>query len=40
MTTPSTLEKLTDVEDSAVKFGFDEIHEARFAKGDRRRLYW
>jgi mannose-6-phosphate isomerase-like protein (cupin superfamily) len=29
-----TLKKLTDVEDSAVKFGIAEIQEARFAKND------
>lgn len=29
-----TLKKLTDVEDSAPKFGFAEIQEARFAKND------
>jgi mannose-6-phosphate isomerase-like protein (cupin superfamily) len=34
MTTPYTLKKLTDVEDAAVKGGFAEIQEARFAKGD------
>jgi mannose-6-phosphate isomerase-like protein (cupin superfamily) len=34
MTTPYTLKKLTDVEDSAVKFGFDAIQEAYFAKDD------
>lgn len=34
MTTPYTLMKLTDVEDSAVKFGFAEVQEARFATGD------
>jgi mannose-6-phosphate isomerase-like protein (cupin superfamily) len=34
MTTPYTLKKLTDVEDSAVKFGFAETQEARFAKDD------
>jgi mannose-6-phosphate isomerase-like protein (cupin superfamily) len=34
MTSPFTLKRLTDVEDSAVKFGFDEIQEARFAKDD------
>jgi mannose-6-phosphate isomerase-like protein (cupin superfamily) len=34
MTTPYTLKKLTDVEDSAVKFGMGEIQEARFAQGD------
>jgi mannose-6-phosphate isomerase-like protein (cupin superfamily) len=32
MTTPYTLKKLTDVEDSAVKFGFSERQEAHFAK--------
>ena len=34
MTTPYTVKKLTDVEDSAVKFGLGEIQEARFAQGD------
>jgi mannose-6-phosphate isomerase-like protein (cupin superfamily) len=34
MTTPYTLKKLTDVEDSAVKFGFSEIQEARFANDE------
>jgi mannose-6-phosphate isomerase-like protein (cupin superfamily) len=34
MTTPYTLKKLTDVEDSGVKFGFAGIQEARFATGD------
>lgn len=34
MTAPYTLKKLTDVEDSAAKFGFGEFQEARFAKGD------
>ena len=34
MTTPYTLKKLTDVEDSAVKFGFSEQQEAHFAKDD------
>ena len=34
MTTPYTLKKLTDVEDAAVKGGFAEIQEARFAKDD------
>jgi mannose-6-phosphate isomerase-like protein (cupin superfamily) len=34
MTTPYTLKKLTDVEDSGVKFGFGEIQEARFATKD------
>ena len=32
MATPYTLQKLTDVEDSAPKSGFGEIQEARFAK--------
>jgi mannose-6-phosphate isomerase-like protein (cupin superfamily) len=31
MSTPYTLKKLTDVEDSAPKFGFSETQEARFA---------
>jgi len=34
MTTPYTIKKLTDVEDSAVKFGLAEMGEARFAKDD------
>ena len=34
MTTPYTLKKLTDVEDSAVKFGYSEQQEAHFAKDD------
>ena len=34
MTTPYTLKKLTDVEDSALKFGFSEQQEAHFAKDD------
>jgi mannose-6-phosphate isomerase-like protein (cupin superfamily) len=34
MATPYTLKKLTDVEDSAPKFGFGEIQEARFATRD------
>jgi mannose-6-phosphate isomerase-like protein (cupin superfamily) len=34
MPAPYTLKKLTDVEDSAVKFGFEEIQEVRFAKND------
>jgi mannose-6-phosphate isomerase-like protein (cupin superfamily) len=34
MATPYTLKKLTDVEDSAPKFGFGEIQEARFATSD------
>lgn len=29
-----TLQQLTEVEDSAPKFGFEGIQEARFAKGD------
>jgi mannose-6-phosphate isomerase-like protein (cupin superfamily) len=34
MTTPYTLKQLTDVEDSAVKFGMSEFQEARFAQSD------
>lgn len=34
MTTPYTLMKLTDIEDSAVKFGMGEVQEARFAQRD------
>ena len=34
MTTPYTLNQLTDVEDVAVKFGVSEVQEARFAKDD------
>ena len=34
MTTPYTLKKLTDVEDSAPKFGLAEMGEARFCRGD------
>ena len=34
MTPPYTRKKLTDVDDSAVKFGFAETQEARFAKDD------
>lgn len=34
MPTPYTLKKLTKVEDSAPKFGLDEIQEAHFAKDD------
>jgi mannose-6-phosphate isomerase-like protein (cupin superfamily) len=34
MTPPYTLKQLTDVEDSAVKFGLGEIQEARFCNGD------
>ena len=34
MTTPYTLKQLTDVEDSAPKFGMGEIEEARFCNGD------
>ena len=34
MTTPYTLKKLTDVEDSAIKFGMGDIQEARFAGDD------
>jgi mannose-6-phosphate isomerase-like protein (cupin superfamily) len=32
MTTPYTLKKLTDIEDSAPKSGFGDVQEARFAK--------
>lgn len=34
MAAPYTLKKLTDVEDSAAKFGIGEIQEARFANDD------
>jgi mannose-6-phosphate isomerase-like protein (cupin superfamily) len=34
MTTPFTLKNLTDVEDSAPKFGLGEMGEAHFAKDD------
>ena len=34
MPAPYTLKKLTDVEDSAAKFGVGEVQEARFAKDD------
>lgn len=34
MADPYTLKRLTEVEDSAPKFGFGEIQEARFATGD------
>jgi mannose-6-phosphate isomerase-like protein (cupin superfamily) len=34
MARPFTLKKLTDVEDSAPQFGFDDVQEARFATGD------
>ena len=34
MAAPYTLKKLTDVEDSAAKFGFDEFQESRFATDD------
>jgi len=34
MATPFTLKKLTEVEDSASKFGFEAVQEARFAKND------
>lgn len=32
--TAYTLKKLTDVEDSAPKFGYGDVQEARFARGD------
>ena len=34
MKNPFTRKKLTDVEDSAPKFGFEEVQEARFANDD------
>lgn len=34
MPTPFTRKRLTDVKDSAPEFGFGEIQEARFARGD------
>lgn len=34
MSTPYTRKKLTEVEDSAPKFGFGEVQEARFATED------
>src|SRR2546430_155855 len=34
MAAPYTLKKLTDVADSAPKFGFGEVQEARFANED------
>ena len=34
MTTPYTLKQLTEVEDSAVKFGMADVQEARFCGGD------
>jgi mannose-6-phosphate isomerase-like protein (cupin superfamily) len=34
MTTPYTLKRLTDVEDSAIKFGMGDVQEARFCNGD------
>lgn len=34
MTTPYTLKRLTEVDDSALKFGMGEIQEARFCNGD------
>jgi len=34
MATPYTLKRLTEVEDSAVKFGAGEVQEARFANDD------
>jgi mannose-6-phosphate isomerase-like protein (cupin superfamily) len=34
MTTPYTLKQLTEVEDSAPKFGMGEVEEARFCGGD------
>lgn len=34
MAAPYTLKKITEVEDSAVKFGLDSVGEARFARND------
>ena len=34
MSNPYTIKQLTDVEDSAPKFGFAEVQEARFASSD------
>lgn len=34
MSAPYTLTRLTDVEDSAARFGYDELQESRFAKND------
>ncbi|MDX6631871.1 MAG: hypothetical protein QOH00_4117 [Gaiellales bacterium] len=34
MTRPYTLKRLTEVEDSAVKFGMGDVEEARFCNGD------
>jgi mannose-6-phosphate isomerase-like protein (cupin superfamily) len=34
MTTPYTLKRLTDVEDSAIKFGMADVQEARFCNDD------
>jgi mannose-6-phosphate isomerase-like protein (cupin superfamily) len=34
MTSPYTLKNLADVDDSAVKFGYEELQEVRFATGD------
>src|SRR5436190_15159873 len=34
MPAPYTVKKLTEVEDSAPKFGYGELQEARFATGD------
>ena len=34
MSTPYTLKRITDVEDSAPKFGFQEVQEARFANDE------
>jgi len=36
MADPYTLKRLTDVEDSAPKFGYGELQEARFATGELR----
>lgn len=34
MAAPFTLKRLTEVEDSAAKYGYAETHESRFAAGD------
>lgn len=34
MPTPYTVKRLTEVEDSAPKFGYGEVQEVRFAQGD------
>jgi len=34
MSDPYTVKNLTEVEDSAPEFGFEDVQEARFARGD------